>query len=110
MVNSILVPSRGTWVWIRTVGGVSIEGTFKIFPSGNSWALLFRKPLLQTFDMTHQYKNDTISLEGPLGMVTLSNQFGQTMESKSAALAGVSMTADIKQCKAFGENYCSPLR
>ena len=110
MANGILVPSGGTWIGIITVGGVSIEGAFEIFPSGNSWALLFGKPLLQTFDMTHRYKNDTISLEGPSGIVTLSNQFGRTMDSTSAALAGVSMTADIKQHETFGENYCSPSR
>ena len=110
MANGILVPSGGTWVATITVGGVSIDGAFEIFPSGNSWALLFGKPLLQTFDMTHQYKHDTISLEGPSGIVTLSNQFGRTIDSKSAALAGVSMTADIKQRETFGENYCSPLR
>jgi hypothetical protein len=59
--------------------------------------------------MTHQYKNNTISLEGPAGnVVTLFNQFGWTMDSMSAALAGVSVTADIKHQKTFGGNYCSP--
>ena len=41
MVNGILLPLEGTWVGIMAVGGVSIEGAFKIFPSSNSWALLF---------------------------------------------------------------------
>ena len=111
MANGVLVPSEGKWIGNIEVGGVTLEGAFEIFPSGNSWALLFGKPLLRTFDMTHRYKNDTISLEGPSGnVVTLSNQFGRTMDSMSAALAGVSVTADIKQRKIFGGNYCSPSR
>jgi hypothetical protein len=110
MADGSLVPSSGKWIGIIEVGGVSLEGAFEIFPSGNSWALLFGKPLLKTFDMTHRYQNDTISLEGPSGPITLSNQFGRTMDSASAALAGVSLTADIKQCKALGGNDSSPSR
>ena len=110
MADGSLVPSDGKWIGIIEVGGVSLEGAFEIFPSGNSWALLFGKPLLKTFDMTHRYKNDTISLEGPSGLVTLSNQFGKTMDATSAALAGVSLTADIKQHKTFGGNCHSPSR
>ena len=110
MADGSLVPSGGTWIGIIEVGGVSLEGAFEIFPSGNSWALLFGKPLLKTFDMTHRYKNDTISLEGPSGSIILSNQFGQMIDSASAALAGVSLTADIKQREAYGGNYHSPSR
>jgi hypothetical protein len=77
MANGALVLSEGTWIGKIEVGGVALEGTFEIFPSGNSRALLFGKPLLRTFDMTHRYKNDTISLKGPSGnVVTLLNQFG----------------------------------
>jgi len=110
MADGSLVPSGSTWIGIIEVGGISLEGAFKIFPSGNSWALLFGKPLLKTFDMTHRYKNDTISLEGPSGSIILSNQFGQMIDSASAALAGVSLTADIKQREAFGGNCHSPSR
>ncbi|KIM85938.1 hypothetical protein PILCRDRAFT_30668, partial [Piloderma croceum F 1598] len=110
MANGSLVPSYGKWVGTIQVGGISREGTFEIFPSGNSWALLFGKPLMEAFDMTHRYKNDTISLEGPLGKVTLTNQFGRTMDSGSAAAAGVSLTADIKQREAIGGNSHSPSR
>ena len=60
MADGSLVPSSGKWIGIIEVGGVSLEGAFEIFPSGNSWALLFGKPLLKTFDMTHRYKNDTV--------------------------------------------------
>jgi hypothetical protein len=110
MANGSLVPSTGNWMGAISVGGVSLQGAFEIFPSGGSWALLFGKPLLKMFDMTHRYKDDTISLEGPSGMVTLSNQFGLTRDSASAALAGVSLTADIKQRKTFRGNNHSPLR
>ena len=99
MADGSLVPSVGNWMGTICVGGVSMQGGFEIFPSGNSWALLFGKPLLKIFDMTHRYKDDTISLEGPLGTVTLPNQFGKTRDSASAALAGVSLTADVKQRK-----------
>jgi hypothetical protein len=64
MGDGALVPSVGNWTGMISVGGVSMQGAFEIFPSGNSWALLFRKPLLKVFNMTHRYKNDTISLEG----------------------------------------------
>lgn len=53
MANGVLVPSEGKWIGNIEVGGVTLEGAFEIFPSGNSWALLFGKPLLRTFDMTH---------------------------------------------------------
>jgi len=53
MADGSLIPSAGTWTGIIEVGGVSLDGTFEIFPSGNSWALLFGKPLLRTFNMTH---------------------------------------------------------
>jgi hypothetical protein len=110
MANGLLIPSYGTWIGTIQVGGTSMEGAFEIFLSGDSWALLFGKPLLKTFDMTHQYKSDTISLEGPSGKVTLTNQFGQTLDSGSAAAAGVSLMADIKQSEAFRRNSHSPLR
>jgi hypothetical protein len=110
MANGLLIPSHGTWIGIIQVGGVSMKGAFEIFPSSGSWALLFGKPLLKTFDMTHRYKNDTISLEGPSGKITLTNQFGRTLDSGSAAAAGVSLTADIKQRVAFRGNSHSPSR
>jgi hypothetical protein len=53
MANGVLVPSEGKWTGSIEVGGVTLEGAFKIFASGNLWALLFGKPLLQKFNMTH---------------------------------------------------------
>jgi hypothetical protein len=46
MANGALVPSEGKWIGNIEVGGIMLEGAFKIFLSGNSWVLLFGKPLL----------------------------------------------------------------
>jgi hypothetical protein len=92
------------------VNGVTREGVFEIFPSGNSWALLFGKPLMKTFGMVHRYDNDTISFDGPSGQVTINNELGQTRDALSAEAAGVSLTSDIKQHKALKGDTNSPSR
>ena len=80
-----------------TVKGVSHESTFEIFNSNGAWAMLFGKPLLWTFNMIHDYTEDTIWIpqgKEPL-WVTLSNQF--TNEHSFAAKLLTNCTKDIKQ-------------
>jgi hypothetical protein len=55
------------------VGNVCAEGTFEIFPSGGAWDMLFGKPMLHTFDATHKYKGDMVTLNSEEGTETLEN-------------------------------------
>ena len=62
MADRTIVPSAGRWSGIIKVCRIWRNGTFEIFLSGGSWALLFRKPLMKTFSMEHRYADDTILL------------------------------------------------
>ena len=64
MVDGTIVPSVGRWSGTIEVCRIQRNGTFEIFPSGGSWALLFGKPLMKTFSMEHRYADNTISLPG----------------------------------------------
>lgn len=110
MANGTLIPSKGLWLGTINMMGIMREGSFKIFPSGGSWALLFGKPLLTTFGMVHHYDNDTITIPHHNGAITMPNEFGRTRDAQTATVAGVSLTADIKQREAFGGNIDSPSR
>ena len=60
MVDGWLVPSIGMWKGRVTVKGVSCESVFENFNSNGAWAMLFGKPLLQTFNAIHDYTEDSI--------------------------------------------------
>ena len=60
MADGWLIPSVGMWKGRVTVKGVSHESVFKNFNSNRAWAMLFGKPLLQTFNMIHDYTEDSI--------------------------------------------------
>ena len=93
------------------IGGIKYRGSFEIFPSNGSWALLVGKPLLTTFDVVHRYGDDTITIPRADGNVTISNQFGRTQDCQwTTGLASICLTADIKQRKALGGNHYSPSR
>ena len=97
MVDGRLVPSIGMWNGRVTVKGVSHESVFEIFNNNGAWAMLFGKPLLQTFNMIHDYTEDSIQI--PQGKepcwVTLSNQFANKHSFAAKLLANC--TKDIKQ-------------
>ena len=62
MANGVCVPSLRKWVGNIRLNSQSIKSTFKVFPSGGGWSLLFGKPLLKKFKAIHNYKDDTIYL------------------------------------------------
>lgn len=105
MADGTIVPSRGKWSGTVEICGIQRRGMFEIFPSGGSWALLFGKPLMKTFDMEHHYADDTISLLGTEKELRMDNEFNRTQDAGTAAAAGVSLTADIKQRETFGESH-----
>ena len=63
VANGTLVPSEGLWVGRIIVDGVSTGGLFEIFPSRGSWEMLFGKPMLRAFSVTHDFGNDSVTLE-----------------------------------------------
>ena len=56
MADGRLVPSLGVWKGQVTVKGVSKLGAFQVLNNNSAWALLFRKPLLETFRAVHSHK------------------------------------------------------
>ncbi|KAF8950516.1 hypothetical protein BDZ97DRAFT_1617781, partial [Flammula alnicola] len=62
MADGRLVPSHGIWHGEVSVRGIAHVGTFEIFDSRGAWAVLFGKPLLQTFRMVHDYGVDEIMI------------------------------------------------
>ncbi|KZP28224.1 hypothetical protein FIBSPDRAFT_729357, partial [Athelia psychrophila] len=63
MADGSLVRSAGKWCGSVEVKGASRQGQFEVFLSGGSWDLLFGKPLLTTFNMTHWCETDEISFD-----------------------------------------------
>jgi hypothetical protein len=45
------------------LGGITMQGTFKVFNSGGEWLFLFSKPMLRKFKACHDYKDDTILIK-----------------------------------------------
>ena len=110
MVDGTIVPSAGRWSGTIKVCRIRRNGTFEIFLSGGSWALLFGKPLMKTFSMEHHYMDDTISLPGTEKELRMDTKFSQTRDCGTAAAAGVSLTANIKQCETLGEKHVLPMK
>jgi hypothetical protein len=109
MADGRLVPSLGTWKGLVTVKGVGQQGTFEVLNSNGAWALLFGKPLLETFNAIHDYSKDVISLPQGPGWVKLENQFTNTRGVAGNLLAN--LTVDIKQLlKVSGDGTPSPSR
>jgi hypothetical protein len=63
MANRTLVPSGGAWTGRIVIGDAKAEGTFKVFPSGGAWEMLFGKPMLHAFNASHEYVRDTVTLQ-----------------------------------------------
>ena len=105
MADGTIVPSVGRWPGTIEVCGIWRNRTFEIFPSGGSWALLFRKPLMKMFNMEHCYVDATILPPGTEKELRMDNEFSRTQDCGTAAAAGVSLTADIKQRETLGENH-----
>ena len=109
MADGRLVPSLGVWKGLVTVRGVSCFGTFEVLNSNGAWALLFGKPLLETFNAVHDYSKDIIRLPQGDVWVTLENQFASKQGLTGDLLAN--LTVDIKQLvDTSGDGKPSPSR
>lgn len=111
MADGRLVPSLGTWTGLVTVKGVSQNGAFEVLNSNGAWALLFGKPLLETFRAVHDYSKDVINLPQSKDStwVVLYNQFSSTQGIAGSLLAN--LTIDIKQLiNGSGDETSSPSR
>ena len=80
MADGMIMPSVGRWSGTIEVCGIQRNSMFKLFLSGGSWALLFKKPLMKTFDMEHCYADNTISLPGTEKELRMDNEFNQTWD------------------------------
>ena len=62
MADGTRVPSQGCWRGDVSLGGHTVKGSFKVFPSGGGWSLLVGKPLLKQFKAVNNYDNDTLMI------------------------------------------------
>lgn len=111
MADGRIVPSEGVWSGFISVNGARGYGDFEVFQSGNAWALLFGKPLLEEFHAVHDY--DTDEIQFPMGRelepIRIQNQFRNTSSAYNSPLVG--LTIDIKQREELkGDSSASPSR
>lgn len=107
MADGRIVGSEGVWSGMVSVDSAQMFGDFEVFKSGNAWALLFGKPLLEGFRAIHDYGPDEIEFPTENGPIRIQNQFADTSGLCSTSLVG--LTIDIKQCERFqGESNASP--
>ena len=62
MGNGVIMPLEAVWWGKMQLGNVSVEGEFKVFNSGGSWAFLLGKPMLWLFQAMQTYKTDMVSI------------------------------------------------
>lgn len=85
MANGALTPSKGVWKGEMEFGGRKEQGELEVFPSGGAWTVLFGKPLLERFKMSHDYISDEILLKDSGGRdIRVGNQYGQEARAESA--------------------------
>lgn len=98
MANGVKVPSQGVWKGMVDVGGIKKQGQFEVFPSGGAWSMLFGKPLLEEFEMQHDYKTDELILPVAGGTdQRLPNQHGYDDKTKAIFLLHSETRADIPE-------------
>lgn len=107
MADGRIVPSEGVWSGTITVMGAKGCGEFEIFRSGNAWALLFGKPLLEEFRAVHDYGPDVIKFPGEGEPVWIQNQFQTAGSAYGNPLVG--LTIDIKQYRGLNKDKVSEL-
>ena len=95
MADSALVCSEGTWTGIVVLGSIQMQGTFEIFPSNGAWEALFGKPLLCRFRASHEYINDTITLEAEGRQSIIENTLKvQWLQKTEVAVGSISNLED----------------
>lgn len=60
MANGTITLSKAVWRGEITLGGVMVQGEFKVFRSGGGWKFLLGKPLLRAFKAVHNYDRDKV--------------------------------------------------
>jgi hypothetical protein len=98
MANGVIVRSQAVWKGIMELGGIRVEGEFKVFDSDHGWGFLFGKPLLRAFSAVHDYRTDIVTISNPTTttVVRLHNQINDTL-SDTVDKQGISLTLDMKQ-------------
>jgi hypothetical protein len=95
MANGSVVKAVAKWTGTIRIEGVKVRSTFEVFNSGGSWGFLFGKPTLKTFNATHEYTTDTISISDDTQTIRLSNQIAdRRMLQRDEAMQ---LTLDEKQ-------------
>ncbi|KAJ6614994.1 hypothetical protein B0H10DRAFT_110426 [Mycena sp. CBHHK59/15] len=98
MANGVLVPSGGSWRGKIAVRGVSAIGKFEIFPGGGVWQMLLGKPMLQAFGASHEYVNDTVTLQTAAGAVTLQNGLAADAKGTRQNKVAIAHVSDPGEC------------
>ena len=94
VANSVIVPSQAVWSGTLQLGGLRVEGEFKIFESAGGWEFLFGKLLLHRFKALHNFNTDTVTVQSEHKSITLHNNVGK---STPATPPGISLTIDVEQ-------------
>lgn len=97
MANGVMVPSHGVWHGVVDFGGMHHDGQFEVFLSGGAWEMLFGKPLLEAFEMVHDYKTDelvVLKLGG--GNLRVANQYGCLIRANALFIKGVNLASVMK--------------
>ncbi|KAJ7319257.1 hypothetical protein DFH08DRAFT_819204 [Mycena albidolilacea] len=98
MANGVLVPSGGCWRGKISVGGVSATGKWEIFSGGGAWQMLLGKPMLKAFGASHEYMDDTVTLNTVAGKVTLRNELDPSAEGSRQKEVAVAHVSDPGEC------------
>ena len=97
MANGSHIPLAGRWVGDIYLGTQMVKSSFKVFPSGGGWSLLFEKPLLEQFRAMHDYENDTICIPKDNGeSETIANSTSKTPEYHT------------ERCTQHNQGECNP--
>jgi intracellular sulfur oxidation DsrE/DsrF family protein len=99
MGNGVIILSLVMWKGKLRLGGITVEGTFKVFNSGGNWAFLLGKPLLRSFQAKQAYWPDTVTIcDKNNKEEVLQNEFKKPRAGRDKR--GVNLTLDVKQCDA----------
>jgi hypothetical protein len=97
VANGVIVGSEARWEGKVEVNGVSTDVTFEVFDSGGKWDFLFGKTLLESFQATHDYKLDEITLQGHGGRTTLRNQIHIVSQLQATHTSPICLITDETQ-------------
>lgn len=96
MANGSIINSLIKWNGIICINRVRAQGEFKVFDSGGGWGFLLGKPILQAFEVVHDYKMDVITISDGKNSSEIVNQIAHPITLHQTS-SEVSLTLDIKQ-------------